>query len=200
MNSPQTDVTLLLSEAAAGSQDAANRLVPLLYDELKRLARGYMRHERPEHTLQATALVNEAYLKLVRQADVNWQSRSHFIGVAAQIMRRILIDHARGHSREKRGGAQAVLALDDALAFSPEKSEEMLKLDAALERLSALDARQGRIVELRSEVTLDSLLELQPPQAHPADHLPVIRTLNPSQSLTYIRPRWRDPIFLRTSR
>jgi RNA polymerase sigma-70 factor, ECF subfamily len=144
-----TDVTLLLSAAAGGSQEAADKLMPLLYDELKRLARGYMRRERPDHTLQATALVNEAYLKLVRQQEVNWQGRSHFLGIAAQLMRRILIDHARGHLRDKRGGRKEILPLDEALAFSPEKSEELVKLDRALERLSALDERQGRIVELR---------------------------------------------------
>jgi RNA polymerase sigma factor (TIGR02999 family) len=149
MSPPETDVTLLLSRVAAGNQEAANELVPLVYEELKRLARGYMRRERPDHTLQATALVNEAYLKLVRQHDVNWQGRSHFFGIAAQLMRRILIDHARGNLREKRGGAQEVLPLNEALAFSPEKSEELVKLDEVLERLSQLDPRQGRIVELR---------------------------------------------------
>jgi RNA polymerase sigma factor (TIGR02999 family) len=149
MDSRQTDATVLLSELASGNQEAANKLIPLVYDELKRLARGYMRRERPDHTLQATALVHEAYLKLVRQREVNWQGRSHFFGVAAQLMRRVLIDHARGHLRQKRGGAKVILPLDEALVFSPGHSEDLLKLDQALERLSKLDARQGRIVELR---------------------------------------------------
>jgi RNA polymerase sigma-70 factor, ECF subfamily len=149
MEAPDTDVTVLLSELANGNQQAAEKLVPLVYQELKRLARGYMRRERPDHTLQATALVHEAYLKLVRQHAVNWQSRSHFFGIAAQLMRRILIDHARGHLREKRGGAKEVLPLNEALVFSPEQSEELVRLDEALERLSKIDARQGRIVELR---------------------------------------------------
>jgi len=143
------DVTLLLSSIAAGNRDAADQLVPLVYEELRRLASSYMRRERPDHTLQATALVNEAYLKLVRQQEVSWKNRSHFFGIAAQLMRRILIDHARGHLREKRGGTKEVLPLNEALVFSPEKSEELVKLDKALERLSALDERQGRIVELR---------------------------------------------------
>lgn len=149
MESPNTDVTVLLAELANGDQQAAERLVPLVYDELKRLARSYMRRERPDHTLQATALVHEAYLKLVRQQAVNWQSRSHFFGIAAQIMRRILIDHARAHLREKRGGAKEDLPLDEALVFSAAQSEELVKLDEALQRLATLDARQSRIVELR---------------------------------------------------
>jgi len=143
------DVTALLSELAQGDQEAAGKLIPLVYDELKRLARSYMRRERDDHTLQTTALVHEAYLKLVRQQAANWQSRSHFFGIAAQLMRRILIDYARGRLREKRGGAKVVLPLNEALVFSPEHSEELIRLDEALERLSKLDARQSRIVELR---------------------------------------------------
>ena len=149
MASPSSDVSLLLSELSRGNKEAGEKLVPLVYDELKRLAKSYMRRERPDHTLQATALVNEAYLKLVKQHAVNWQGRSHFFGIAAQLMRRILIDHARGHLREKRGGDKQVLPLDEALVFSPEHSEELVKLDEALQRLSKLDARQSRIVELR---------------------------------------------------
>jgi RNA polymerase sigma factor (TIGR02999 family) len=149
MDSSQPDVTALLSELTQGNQGAAEKLIPLVYDELKRLARAYMRRERADHTLQTTALVHEAYLRLVRQQAVNWQSRSHFFGIAAQLMRRILIDHARGHLREKRGGAKKVLPLNEALVFSPEHSEELVKLDEALEHLSAIDPRQGKIVELR---------------------------------------------------
>lgn len=146
---PEADVTALLLEFARGNQNAAEKLLPLVYDELKRLAHSYMRRERPDHTLQTTALVHEAYLKLVRQEAVSWQCRSQFFGIAAQLMRRILVDHARGHLREKRGGANVVLPLNEALVFSSEHSEELVKLDEALERLSKLDARQGRIVELR---------------------------------------------------
>jgi RNA polymerase sigma factor (TIGR02999 family) len=149
MGSSQAEVTSLLLEYAQGSQEAADKLIPVVYEELKRLARNYMRREDPCHTLQTTALVHEAYLKLVRQKDVNWQGRAHFIGVAAQLMRRILIDHAKGRLREKRGGEQVVVPLNEALTFSPERSEEILKLDEALVRLSKLDARQSRIVELR---------------------------------------------------
>jgi RNA polymerase sigma factor (TIGR02999 family) len=149
MGSRRAEVTGLLLEYAHGSQEAADKLIPVVYEELKRLARDYMRRENPSHTLQTTALVHEAYLKLVRQKDVNWQGRAHFIGVAAQLMRRILIDHAKGRLRGKRGGEQVVVSLNEALTFSPERSEEILKLDKALERLSKLDARQSRIVELR---------------------------------------------------
>jgi len=149
MDLAPVDVTALLSELARGDQAAAEKLVPLVYDELKRLARGYMRRERPDHTLQTTALVHEAYMRLVQQRKPNWQCRSHFFGIAAQIMRRILLDHARGHLRQKRGGPAQVLRLDEALTFSREQSEELVKLNAALERLSAIDPRQSKIVELR---------------------------------------------------
>jgi RNA polymerase sigma-70 factor (ECF subfamily) len=145
----QTDVTALLIEVAKGNQAAQERLIPLVYSELKKLARGYMRRERDDHTLQTTALVHEAYLRLVRHQSPNWQGRSHFFGIAAQLMRQILIDHARGHVREKRGGAKVVLPLNEALAFSPEHSEELVRLDEALERLAKLDTRQSQIVELR---------------------------------------------------
>lgn len=149
MGSPQADVTALLLQLKQGNHEAGEKLIPLVYEELKRLARSYMRRERPDHTLQTTALVHEAYLKLVRQHAVNWQGRSHFFGIAAQLMRRILIDHARGQLRGKRGGVKEVLPLDEALVFSPEHSKELVKLDEALERLSKLDARQSQIVELR---------------------------------------------------
>lgn len=149
MDSSPEDVTLLLSELQNGDQEAASKLMPLVYNELRRLASGYMRRERPDHTLQATALVHEAYLKLVKQHSVNWQGRSHFFGIAAQLMRRILIDHARGHLREKRGGDQEVVPLNEALVFSPGQSAELLRLDEALERLAKFDARQSKIVELR---------------------------------------------------
>lgn len=149
MQPSETDVTALLSEMSKGNASAAERVVPIIYEELKRLARRYMRRERSDHTLQTTALVHEAYLKLVGQESVNWQSRSHFYGVASQMMRRILTDYARRNLRLKRGGDKDILPLDEALVFSPEHSEELLNLDEALGRLAKLDARQGRIVELR---------------------------------------------------
>jgi RNA polymerase sigma factor (TIGR02999 family) len=149
MDPAQVDITGLLSQLTQGNQDAAEKLIPLVYEELKRLARAHMRRERSDHTLQTTALVHEAYLKMVRQEAVHWQGRSHFFGIAAQLMRQILIDHARGYLREKRGGGKAALPLTEALAFSPEHSEELVKLDEALKRLSAIDPRQSKVVELR---------------------------------------------------
>jgi RNA polymerase sigma-70 factor (ECF subfamily) len=146
---PKEEVTLLLGQLAKGNESAASKLIPIVYDELRRLAASYMRRERPDHTLQPTALVNEAYLKLIEQREVDWQGRGHFFGIAAQIMRRILIDHARAHLREKRGGGIIPAPLDEALVFSREQSYELLKLDDALERLAKLDPQQSKIVELR---------------------------------------------------
>ena len=145
----EVDVTALLQQLKQGDSGAADRLTPLVYAELKHLARARMRRERQDHTLQTTALVHEAYLKLIRQRDTDWQSRAHFFAVAAKLMRRILVDHARAHLRQKRGGASPPLPLDEALVFSPEYSEELVRLHEALERLAELDPRQGRIVELR---------------------------------------------------
>lgn len=162
MGSPQADVTALLSQFTQGNNEAGEKLFPLVYEELKRLARTYMRRERPDHTLQTTALVHEAYLRLVRQQAVNWQGRSHFFGIAAQVMRRILVDHARGHLRDKRGGGEQAVPIDEALVFAPEQSLELMKLDEALERLTKLDPRQGKIVELRffGGLTVEQTAEL----------------------------------------
>lgn len=143
------DVTVLLGQISQGDDRAASRLIPLVYAELRRLAGGYMRHERSDHTLQPTALVHEAFLRLVEQSSVDWEGRAHFFRVAAQMMRRILIDHARGTLREKRGSGEKPVPLEEALVFAPEQSMELIKLDEALERLSKIDPRQGRIVELR---------------------------------------------------
>jgi RNA polymerase sigma factor (TIGR02999 family) len=145
----QADVTDLLLELSHGKQDAAEKLIPVVYEELKRLARSYMRRERSDHTLQTTALVHEAYLRLVRQKGVQWQGRAHFFGIAAQLMRRILVDHARHHLRQKRSGVIAAVPLDEGVAFSPVQSAELVSLDEALQRLAKKDARQCRIVELR---------------------------------------------------
>lgn len=146
---PPPDVTEILQEVRYGDKDAPARLMPLVYDELRRLADHYLRQERADHTLQPTALVHEAYLKLVDQTRVDWQNRAHFFGVAAQIMRRILVDHARRHRASKRGGFQQKLTLDEAVDYSQPRDVDLVALDDALNALAQLDARQSRIVELR---------------------------------------------------
>ena len=143
------EVTQLLMAVTHGDEGAASKLIPVVYDELRKLAGSYMRRERTDHTLQATALVHEAYLKLVEQRSVNWQSRSHFFGVAAQLMRRILIDHARGHLAQKRGGEHRKVSLDDAVLFYEQRADELLAVDDCLNRLEKIDPRQARVVELR---------------------------------------------------
>jgi RNA polymerase sigma factor (TIGR02999 family) len=143
------DVTSLLKKLADGNQQAASQLIPLIYQELHRLAVSHLRRERPDHTLQPTALVHEAYIKLVAQRNTDWKSRAHFFGVASQLMRRILVDYARRQLRAKRGGRQPRLSLDEAILVSPDRPQKLLALDECLTRLEKLDARQGRIVELR---------------------------------------------------
>ena len=145
----QTGVTDLLVHWSEGDQEALNKLIPLVYDELHKLASRYLRRERRDHTLQTTAVVHEAYLKLVNQRDANFENRLHFFAVAAQIMRRILVDYARRHHASKRGGDLYKLSLDEALVTSKEKGADLLALDEALERLAAIDPRQSRVVELR---------------------------------------------------
>ena len=146
----QQDVTRLLVEWSEGRQEALDSLMPVVYDELRRLARGYLARERTGHTLQPTALVNEAYLRLVDQRSVQWQNRAHFFGIAAQIMRRLLVDHARGAKAGKRGGGAAKVDLDHAAdAAAPVQNVDLEELDRALDRLAKLDPRQSRIVELR---------------------------------------------------
>lgn len=145
-SSPATNVTQLLLEWRGGSQQALDALMPVVYDELRRLAQHYMRGERPEHTLQATALVNEAYLRLV-DMKVSWQDRAHFFAVAARLMRRMLVDHARTQHRAKREGGPKV-SLDDALEVSCKPASDLLALDEALEELSTFDQRKSEIVEL----------------------------------------------------
>jgi RNA polymerase sigma factor (TIGR02999 family) len=146
---PPEDITQILQEVSGGNREAPARLMPLVYDELRRLADHYLRRERPDHTLQPTALVHEAYLKLIDQTRVDWQNRAHFFGVAAQLMRRILVDHARRHQAEKRGGFQQRLSLDEAVDYSQTRDVDLVKLDDALTALAKFDARQSRIVELR---------------------------------------------------
>jgi RNA polymerase sigma-70 factor, ECF subfamily len=149
MEPAPADVTSLLNKLSAGDQEAAAQLVPLVYEELRHLAARRLRHERPDHTLQATALVHEAYVKLAAQRDAKWQNRAQFFGVASQVMRRILVDYARGQQRIRRGGKQQRVALDDVLLVSPERADEVLSVHESLSRLEKLDARQARIVELR---------------------------------------------------
>jgi len=142
-------VTELLLRWKAGNQDCLNQLMPVLETELRRIAHRYMRMERQGHTLQTTALINEAYLKLVDQAQVDWQNRAQFLGLAAGIMRHILVDHAREVCRGKRGGGARALPLDEGLVLSPAKSASLVALDDALNELAAFDARKAQIVELR---------------------------------------------------
>jgi RNA polymerase sigma factor (TIGR02999 family) len=146
---PHTQVTQLLHKWQEGNQEALEALMPLVYNELKRLAGSYLRRERPDHTLQSAALVNEAYLRLVDQTQTRWQNKAHFYGIAAQMMRRILADHARGHNAAKRGAGMPELELDEAIAQAHSRSVDLLDLEEALQRLEKLDPQQGRIVELR---------------------------------------------------
>lgn len=145
----QGDVTLLLERVRGGDKDAEEHLIATVYQELRRIAHAHMRRERAGHTLQTTALVNEAYMKLVGQKGARFQNRSHFFAVAAQVMRRILVDYARSRLAEKRGAGRDVLPLDEALVFSPQKSSELVALDDALKRLEEEDTRVSRVIELR---------------------------------------------------
>ena len=149
MGPSRSEVTQLLQQWSDGRQEALDRLLPEIYAELRRLASSYLWRERRDHTLQATALVHEAFLKLVDQRAVRWQNRAHFFGIAAQAMRRILVDHARGHDAEKRGSGIARVPLTEAIAMSQQQPAELLALDESLTRLAAVDPQQGRIVELR---------------------------------------------------
>jgi len=148
MGAPHGEITQLLARVRTGDEQANAQLAPLIYDELRRLAAYYIRSERPDHTLQATALVHEAYIKLVGQ-DIDWQSRAHFFAVAAQVMRRVLVDYARAAKADKRAGKLHRIPLESALVYAEEQSGELIALDEALERLGQWDPRQSRIVELR---------------------------------------------------
>jgi RNA polymerase sigma-70 factor (ECF subfamily) len=146
--SPQ-QITQFLIDWSDGDQHALDRLVPVVHDELRRQAARYLRRERPDHTLQTSALINEAYIRLVEQKSVRWQNRAHFFGIAAQLMRRILVDHARGLHRAKRGGSAIKLPLEEAAGARPERSVDLVALDEALGKLAVIDAQQSRVVELR---------------------------------------------------
>ena len=140
----------MLLELTDGNQEVVNHILPHIYDELKRLASSYLRRERPDHTLQPTALVHEAYMKLVDQKRVQWQNRAHFFGIAAQVMRRILMDHARKHHADKRGGEAEKLPIEEEiLVVSHDKSAELIALDDALQTLAQMDEQKAKIVELR---------------------------------------------------
>lgn len=142
-------ITGLLARLKQGNKEAEAELVPLVYKELHRLARRYMRGERHGHTLQTSALVNEAYLRLAGERDIDWKNRAHFFGVSAQIMRRILVDHARTRNAQKRGGPAQKVSLENAFAYTPEQSWQVIALHEAMNKLAEWDPRQCRIVELR---------------------------------------------------
>lgn len=145
----QNHVTEILHDWSGGDADAPSRLMPFVYDELRRLARSFLNRERGGHTLQPTSLVNEAYLRLVDQTRVNWQNRAHFYSIAASMMRRVLIDHARAHATEKRGAGAIHLSVDDVQLPIEQRAAEFLALDEALEKLSLFDERKSKIVEMR---------------------------------------------------
>jgi RNA polymerase sigma-70 factor, ECF subfamily len=149
-----------------GDTSAAGRLLPLVYSELHRLAQAYMRRERPDHTLQATAVINEAYLRLAGE-DIDWNGRAHFIGLAAHVMRQVLVDYARQHKAERRGGGLRRVEMEDDLALSPERIHDVVAIDEALTRLAAQNPRQARVVELRyfgglSVEQIAQILEIAP--------------------------------------
>jgi RNA polymerase sigma factor (TIGR02999 family) len=149
METPPNEITHLLRRWSQGDRAALDQLMPSVYQELRKVADGYLRQERPNHTLQPTALINEAYLRLVKQDFPEWQSRRHFYGVAAQLMRQILVEHARARAADKRGGGARTYSLDEALSFSAEKAAELVALDDALVALARFDERKVRIIELR---------------------------------------------------
>jgi RNA polymerase sigma factor (TIGR02999 family) len=161
---PQTpqNVTQLLIGWSKGDKEALDTLVPLVYDELRRQASRYLRRERVGHTLQTTALIHEAYLRLIDQKNVHWQNRAHFFGIAAQLMRRILVDHARTKKRAKRGGSNIRVSFDEANVMVQGQDLDIVALDEALERLTEIDEQQSRIVELRffSGLTVEETAEV----------------------------------------
>ena len=165
MSQPEREaskITQMLREWSDGKTEALDNLLPLVYDELHRQAARFLRKERPGHTLQTTALINEVYLKLIDRCDVSWESRNHFFAVAAQAMRRILVDYAKAKHREKRGGDNIKLSLEKAmLVAAEEKGVDLIALDEALEKLSKLDKQQARVVELKyfSGLSLEEIAE-----------------------------------------
>jgi len=144
-----SEATQILREWSEGDKDASARLMPIVYEELRRRAAEFLRHERPDHTLQATALVHEAYLKLVDQSRATWKNRAHFCTVAAQLMRRILVQHAREHNREKRGGKWQKIYLDETRELAQEHASDLVELDGALQGLAASFPRESQVVEMK---------------------------------------------------
>lgn len=149
MDDTEAEITNLLTRLGKGDRAAESELIEAVFQQLRRLARHYMRSERSDHTLQPTALVHEAYLRLAQSGDVQWESRAHFFGTAARLMRQVLVDHARSHLAEKRGGGMGQVSLDEAFVYSNEKSDEIVALDEALSRLAHTDPRMSKIVELK---------------------------------------------------
>ena len=149
MSEASENVTQLLVDWSSGSKQALDRLVPIVYDELRRQAARYLKRDRVGHTLQTTALIHEAYLRLVDQKNVHWQNRAHFFGIAAQLMRQILVDHARTRKRAKRGGSRIRVSLNEATAVATVRDLDIVALDEALARLAEIDPQQSRVVELR---------------------------------------------------
>lgn len=147
--SSERDITQLLLDSSRGDKSALDQLMPAVYGELRRLAESYIQNERRDHTLQATALVHEAYLRLIDQRNVDWQNRAQFFGLAAKMMRRILVNHAEAHSAAKRGGPGQKLSLDEAISFFDEQQVDLLDLNEALSRLAVMDDKQSEIIELR---------------------------------------------------
>lgn len=143
------NVTQLLDEGSKGNKEALDQLLPIVYDELRRQAARYLRQELPGHTLQTTALIHEAYIRLIDQRNVQWQNRAQFFGIAAQLMRRILVDHARTKKRVKRGGSNLRVSLNEALAVTKGSEVDLIALDEALDKLAEIDPQQSRVVELR---------------------------------------------------
>ncbi len=162
MHRSPAEVTQLLTAWSQGNEAAGNELMPVVYKQLHRLAHRYLRRERPDHTLEATALVHEAYLQLVDQRNVQWQSRAHFFGIAAQLMRRILVEYARRRSAAKRGSGEPKLSLGEHAGWSAERNVELVALDEALTRLATIDPQQSRLVELRffGELTVEETAEV----------------------------------------
>ena len=157
-----SDLTQLLLAWGEGDREALDELTPLVYRELKKLAGSYLRRERAGHTLQPTALAHEAFIKLIDQRNVRWRNRAHFFGIAAQAMRRILVDHARARLAGKRGSGGAVVSLDEVIDVSDSRADQLLALDEALKRLAQLDPNRGRVIELRyfGGLTLEDTAEV----------------------------------------
>jgi RNA polymerase sigma factor (TIGR02999 family) len=156
------ELTRLLIGWSDGNQEALQQLMPLVYDELRRLAAAYLRRERPDHTLQSGALVSEAYLRLIDQTRVRWKNRAHFFGVAAQMMRRILVDHARNRVAMKRGAGATIISIDNAIVGKDPQNLDLIALDDALNKLASFDEQQSKIVELRffGELSIEETAEV----------------------------------------